>query len=99
MDEAEIVFLKRACFFSKPHSVCVGKQKGAGKWKSYFHFSVEILQHPSKNIYSVLAFINILLKKQREKTVARQREGGISSTENLIAENNKSLAVRVVQFS
>jgi hypothetical protein len=36
--------------------------------KAIFIPGGKIPQHPSKNIYSVLAFINILLKQQREKT-------------------------------
>lgn len=54
--------------------------------KKLFPFSVEIPQQPSKNIYSVLAFINILLKTARttkEKSV--KHSGGEGSTKNFPA--------------
>lgn len=70
--------------------------------KKLFSFSVEIPQHPSKNIYSVLAFINILLKtattKKKENPVKHFRKGGnkkkkeFSSFENFIGKTTCSFS-------
>lgn len=52
-----------------------------------FSFSVEIPQHPSENIYSVLAFINILIKRERNiwrKKPTKRTNKEFPNAENLI---------------
>lgn len=76
MDEAEIVFLKRAgCFyfwlccvrFDRKELSCRRRREQESGKAIFVFLARNIPQHPSENIYSVLAFINILLKQQQQK--------------------------------